>query len=127
MEELEKLINRCKECKFATCEQCEISYTEVKAIEDLIARYKEYKKITEAVKLLETEKVPDDTYYVIAKTSFLKGDYEHLLDDYIPKSKVKEKIEELKKYGNNLTEEQRQKETEFLQGKLKAYEELLED
>ena len=55
---------------------------------------------------------------------YLKGVYDER-DKW--KSKVKEKIEELKKYGNNLTEEQRQKETEFLQGKLKAYEELLEE
>ena len=46
--------------------------------------------------------------------------------ELIPKSKIKEKIEELLKKGNNLSEEERQKETEFLQGKLKAYEELLD-
>lgn len=41
---LQKFIDNCKNCKFATCEQCEISYTEVKAIENLIARYKELEK-----------------------------------------------------------------------------------
>lgn len=55
---------------------------------------KELEKITKAVKLLETEKIPDDTYYVIAKTDYLKGDYENILKDYINKDKIKEKIEE---------------------------------
>ena len=37
---LEQLIDRCRNCKFATCEQCEISYTEVQAIDALINKYK---------------------------------------------------------------------------------------
>ena len=80
---LETQIQACKECKFATCEQCEISYTEVKAIENLIARYKEvkereciYKTTSSCVKGLSSETL-------------------NKLNDYIPKSKAKEKEKEL--------------------------------
>lgn len=91
-----------------------ISYKEIRAIENLIARYKE----------LEAENLSlTNSYFQVSREFEAKPKN----FDYIPKSKIKEKIEKLKKYGNNLTEEQRQKETEFLQGKLKAYEELLED
>lgn len=77
---LETQIQACKECKFATCEQCEISYTEVKTIENLIARNEE----------LEENKKELQEYikrYLIPKSTI------NLI--YIPKSKVKEKIEYL--------------------------------
>ena len=45
--------------------------------------------------------------------------------DVISKDKIRELKQKLLEEGYNLTEEQRQKETEFRQGKLKAYEELL--
>ena len=45
--------------------------------------------------------------------------------DVISKDKIRELKQKLLEEGHNLTEEQRQKETEFRQGKLKAYEELL--
>lgn len=41
IEILEKIITRCKECKFATCENCEINWNEVQAIENLIQENKE--------------------------------------------------------------------------------------
>ena len=47
--------------------------------------------------------------------------------DVISKDKIRELKQKLLEEGYNLTEEQRQKETEFRQGKLKAYEELLGD
>lgn len=43
------------------------------------------------------------------------------------KDKIREKIELLLKANKLMTEEQRQKETEYMQGKLRAYEELLEE
>ena len=53
------------------------------------------------------------------------GEVEPLL--YISKDKIREKIKELLKNGKEMTEEERQGQTEYLQGKLKAYEELLEE
>ena len=46
---------------------------------------------------------------------------------YVSKDKIKELKQKLLEEGNNLTEEQRQTETEFRQGKLKAYEDLLKE
>lgn len=52
----------------------------------------ELKIIKNGIKTLETNFANDDTYYVIGKKGFLKGEYKHLLDDYIPVSLVEEKI-----------------------------------
>ena len=89
---LETQIQACKECKFATCEQCEISYTEVKAIENLIARNKELEEENKGLKIeLEIKKY--------CKVDELSGDliyYKNLAKEYqgssISKSKIKEKI-----------------------------------
>lgn len=45
IDKLEKLIDRCNECKFATCENCEINWTEVQAIKGLLDLYKNLKEI----------------------------------------------------------------------------------
>jgi len=47
--------------------------------------------------------------------------------EFVSKDKIRAKKEELLKEGELMTEEQRQKETEYMQGKLRAYEELLEE
>lgn len=67
-------------------------------------KVKELEVITNGIKVLETNGVNDDTFYVIAKTDFLKGSYKHLLDDYIPKSKVEKIIKELKTEKNKHTD-----------------------
>lgn len=41
---IENIINRCTECKFATCENCEISWNEIKVIKKLLIKYKLYRK-----------------------------------------------------------------------------------
>lgn len=64
---IENIINRCSECKFATCENCEISWNEIKVIKKLLVKYKLCKKQV------------NDT--------FDRG--------WIHKDKIKEKIEEL--------------------------------
>lgn len=43
-EKLKQLVARCKECKFATCENCEINWNEVKAIETILDLYKQEKE-----------------------------------------------------------------------------------
>lgn len=60
--------------------------------------------------------------------SLLEILHEFIIDDldYIPKSKVKEQIEELLEKGKQMSEKERQEETQFMQVKLKALEELLE-
>lgn len=83
---LETQIQACKECKFATCEQCEISYTEVKAIENLISRNKKLEQENKILKNKQTKIIADSFHEKMAK----KFD-----DDFIKKSKIKAKIEEL--------------------------------
>lgn len=61
--------------------------------------------IKNSIQALETHFVNDDTYYVIAKKNFLEGDFRHLLDDYISKDKIKEKIKDLKQYKEEIKEE----------------------
>lgn len=84
IEILEKLVERCKECKFACCEQCEINNTQVRAIENLIKENKELKEgqIETLDKILQPQ----------------------LLKKYVSKNKIKEKIEYLKslEFGTDL-------------------------
>ena len=49
----------------------------------------------------------------------------YIKEESIPKAVVEEKRKAILKEGKNMTEEERQKETMFLQGKLIALEELL--
>ena len=72
----------------------------------LIAENKELKEENEELKIiksgiqaLETNFANDDTYYVIGKRGFFKGEYRKLLDDYIPKSKVEELLKEIQEEG----------------------------
>lgn len=44
IDKLEKLIDRCNECKFATCENCEINWIEVQAIKGLLDLYNQEKE-----------------------------------------------------------------------------------
>ena len=78
IKKLEKLIQDCKECKFATCEQCEISYTEVKAIQNLIARNKELEK-----NYINPSKARI-SYYDTKKGTQV------VIEGFVPKSKIKE-------------------------------------
>ena len=74
------------------------------AVERIVADYKrvlkeneELKVVKSAIQTLQINSIEDEKYIVISKSSFLDGSYKHLLDDYIPIKKVKDKIEELKK------------------------------
>ena len=84
IKKLNSLIEGCKECKFAACEQCEINWTEVQAIEHILAeREADKKKIDELEK--ENHKILENGLDVIK--------------DSIAKQTVRDKIKELK---NNL-------------------------
>ena len=65
-------------------------------IEKLQKENEELKIIKSAIQTLQINSMEDEKYIVISKGSFLDGSYKHLLDDYIPIQKVKDKIEELK-------------------------------
>lgn len=98
---LSRLIDRCKECKFATCENCEISWNEVQSIKGLLDLYNKEKEKREIAE--ENHKVlsldlgqalkglglPEDT--IIADELVLE-----INKKYISKDKVKEKIDFLK-------------------------------
>ena len=90
----------CSNCKFSTCEQCEINHNEVQALNTILSDYKrvlkeneEYKKAIDVVnkekadwiKAYQEEK--DKQFDLINKISS---------NDLIPVQKVKDKIEELK-------------------------------
>lgn len=44
MNQLEDLISKCDDCKFAACEQCEINWTQVQEIKKLIQENKKIKR-----------------------------------------------------------------------------------
>lgn len=74
-----------------------------KAIEHILSDYKrvlkeneELKIIKSAIQTLQINSLEEEKHIVISKSSFLDGSYKHLLDDYIPVQKIKDKIEELK-------------------------------
>lgn len=46
-EKLKQLVIRCKECKFATCENCEINWNEVQTIETILAELEKKDKTIE--------------------------------------------------------------------------------
>ncbi|MBS5722182.1 MAG: hypothetical protein KHW50_07395 [Clostridium sp.] len=81
----------------------------INAIEHILSDYKrvlkeneELKVIKSAIQTLQTNSLEEEKYIVISKSSFLVGSYKHLLDDYIPIQKIKDKIEELSKTKGDL-------------------------
>ena len=76
---VENLIKKCDECKLKECINCEISWTDIVAVRRLVDAYKE---IEEENKIFALE----------GSNIALKI---HIDKNYISKSKIKEKIEEL--------------------------------
>ena len=73
------------------------------SFDNILSEYKkvlkeneELKIIKSAIQTLQINSLEEEKYIVISKGSFLDGSYKHLLDDYIPIQKVKDKIEEEK-------------------------------
>lgn len=62
---------------------------------ELAKENEELKIVKSAIQTLQINLIEDEKYIVISKSSFLDGSYKHLIDEYIPIQKVKEKIEEL--------------------------------
>ena len=72
------------------------------AIEHILSDYKkvlkeneELKIIKSAIQTLQINSLEEEKYIVISKGSFLDGSYKHLLDDYIPKQRVKDIIDRI--------------------------------
>ena len=87
-----------------TCKYCEAAYKlNRKNIIQLLNLTKKLQKendelkiIKSAIQTLQINSLEEEKYIVISNGSFLDGSYKHLLDDYIPIQKVKDKIEEEK-------------------------------
>lgn len=71
-------------------------------LKELRKENEELKIIKSAIQTLQINSIKDEKYIVISKSSFLDGSYKHLLDDYIPVQKVKDKIEKLNKIEQDL-------------------------
>lgn len=65
----------------------------------------ELKILKSAIQTLQNLGIEDGKYIVMSKTDFLNGSCKHLLDDYIPIQKIKDKIEELEKRKQEYEEE----------------------
>lgn len=95
---IEHLIERCNQCKLNACITCDICWSEVQALENLLTRYKEIEADNKRLKDKETEKflkILDDTSKATLVQETIK--LRTQVKDSIPKSKVKEKIEELER------------------------------
>lgn len=86
IEKVERLIERCNECKLKECINCEISWTEVQAIKKLYKAYKE----------LEEENENEFKRGFFTKVAENKANTLKIESQVIPKSLIKETIEELK-------------------------------
>ena len=67
----------------------------LKENEELKKENEELKIIKSAIQTLQINSLEEEKYIVISKSSFLDGSYKHLLDDYIPKQKVKDIIDKI--------------------------------
>ena len=58
------------------------------------------KIVKSAIQTLQINSMEDEKYIVISKSSFFDGSYKHLLDEFIPIQKVKDRIEKYKKLSD---------------------------
>ena len=101
-----------------------IDYKQIKAIENLIKGYREKE---------ESDKYLYDAYQDAGKKMF---EYAEQLEDSVPKSKIKEKIEELEKekdetytkfLGCNKNDDSLSTKGKMLEGAIQVLQELMED
>lgn len=68
MERVKKLIERCDKCDLKQCENCEISWSEVQALKNLLKAYKEdeekLKHIKQDLELLRTKLFENGFYRI---------------------------------------------------------------
>ena len=122
------------------------------AIETILDLYQEEKEkneelsiIKEGIRVLQNNGLMDEQYIVIANENLKNTSYKHLLDDYISKDKIKERIKTIKEiyeremkpyqteYGLNVSLLSKKEKDELI-GKrnglllqIAAYESLLEE
>ncbi len=65
------------------------------AYQEVLKENEELKIIKSAIQTLQINSLEEEKYIVISKGSFLDGSYKHLLDDYIPKQRVKDIIDRI--------------------------------
>jgi hypothetical protein len=73
---------------------------EIKAIENLIARYKELETIVKTYNAIPNDYIPNDVKIVIADREYFNNGM--FKENLIPKSKIKEKIEFIKSLNEKL-------------------------
>lgn len=110
---------------------------DIDALEHSIKILSDYKKVVEEnkelrivknlIQTLELNQVPSDKYILITKQEFLYGNYKKLLDEYIPKQKIKGKIDMLEKELKEYKEREFCLFEDYINEKIKIYKELLEE
>ena len=130
---LEKDYCNCNELNTILGKHCDGSKNVAYAMQHILSDYKrvlkeneELKVVKSVIQTLQINSIEDEKYIVISKSSFLDGSYKHLLDDYIPIQKVKDKIEELKKKVEELTDDKGYWGGSDLLEQIKVLQELLE-
>lgn len=64
-------------------------------VNSLKAENEELKILKSGIQTLQDLRIEDGKYIVMSKNDFLNGSCKHLLDDYISKQKIKDKIKEI--------------------------------
>ena len=111
IEDIKEIINRCKECKFATCEQCEINWTQIKTVEHLLDLYNKEKEENkyyeqqikqkeniENVKICMTHNLPNDAEIVCMIREDFKRNFGN---DYVSKDRIRELKDKFIKYSKD--------------------------
>ena len=91
---------------------------------------KELKILKSGIQTLQNVGIEDGKYIVMSKTDFLNGSCKHLLDDYIPKQEIKDKIEELnRKIDKSIDNSKGGLDEEFIEkaGELLAQKRILQE
>lgn len=90
------------ECAGGSCMNCDPDIKALSKSIEILLDYKrvlkeneELKIIKSAIQTLQINSLEEEKYIVISKGSFLDGSYKHLLDDYIPKQRVKDIIDRI--------------------------------
>lgn len=110
---------------------------EIEALEHILSDYKKVVKENEELKILKSGiqtlqnlGIEDGKYIVMSKTDFLNGSCKHLLDDYIPVQKIKDKIEDLnRKIDESIENSKGGLDEEFIEkaGELLAQKRILQE
>ena len=130
---LEKIVEKCEECKFATCEQCEINWSDVQAISIVLGNLdaafnmyesaeRENKRLRKKVKQLKEE----NEVYVLNGNNVALEIY--IKNKYIPKQKIKDKVKELKQLiERTKNDDQYSHEIPLYEHDIQILEELLKE